>query len=105
MPCSVLHIVRIDRAMRLELSSTVGVAPGVVERDPSLPEFRRLVGDELCQRVEARGRLGDSTIPKIRDGAIEDSLGTICGCLSTDGNGELDHHEELEDETCHFGRV
>jgi hypothetical protein len=91
--------------MGFELSSAVGVAPGVVERDPSLPELRRLVGDELRQGVEARGRLGDSTVPKIRDRAIEDGLGTLRLCLRTDWKRELDHHEELEDETLHFGRV
>jgi hypothetical protein len=87
------------------LSSTVGVASGVVERDPSLPELWRLVGDELCHGVEASGRLGDSTVPKIRDRAIEDNLRTIRRCLSTGRKGELSHHEELEDETLHFGRV
>jgi hypothetical protein len=91
--------------MGFELSSAVGVAPGVVEGDPSLPELRRLVGDELRQSVEARGRLGDSTVPKIRDRAIEDGLGTLRLCLRTDWKGELDHHEELEDEMLHFGRV
>src|SRR4030095_6142686 len=98
MPCSVLHVVRIDRAMGFELSSAVGVAPGVVERDPSLPELWRLVWDELRQGVEACGRLGDSTVPKIRDRAIEDGLGTIRRCLRRDWKRQLAHKGEVEHE-------
>ena len=91
--------------MGFELSSAVGVAPGVVEGDPRCQSSGAWSGTSFARVSKPAADSGDSTVPKIRDRAIEDGLGTLRRCLSTDWKGELDHHEELEDEMLHFGRV
>ena len=51
-PGRILHIRRVDRAMKFELSATVGEPVGVVECQAPLPEMRLHLGTGLDEGVE-----------------------------------------------------
>ena len=52
MPGGIFHIIGIHRLMQLKLLAALFVLPGIIKRQPSLPELRRGFGRELDDFVE-----------------------------------------------------
>ena len=63
--------------MRLELAAAVIVAAGVIQRDATLPEVGRPIGNGLRQAVERRGGFGEAAVFEIGDRAIQQRLRTL----------------------------
>ena len=77
MPRGIFHIVRVHRSMRFELAAAVVVAAGVIQRDATLPEVGRPIGNGLRQAVKRGGGFGEAPVFEVGHRAIQKGLRTL----------------------------
>ena len=80
--------------MRFELLAAIFVSPCIVERDPALPELRRIARNELCDPVKPLHSLRDAALLEIGYGAIQDLPRLFVQALPERGESEEDRAGE-----------
>ena len=98
MPGGVLDVVRVDRAVRLELLAAVLVAAGVVQHDPTLPQLGRGVGVQRGDPVEPGGRFVETAVLKIGNRAVENRPGVGRGLRGDPGGDREERRNEMKAE-------
>ena len=92
MPGSVLDVVGVDSAVRLELLAAVLVAADIVQHDPALPQLGCRVWFQRGDPIETGSRFFETAVLEIGNRAIEDRSSVSRRLRGGAGGGGEERH-------------